>query len=165
METPRVHRAAQWYGDGLALAARAQQGGPIKRVGFLTLASLKDEEGVLTAFLDGLRSHGLTEGKNLKLDYDATPDFDFRPEKCADALGSVGPALVTERRQASMNRQYHCRARRFERACWMTQDKPSLLKIERRPTCERRLRSRAMSFAHQLLLSMALRASEHRRSE
>ena len=29
---------------------------------------------------------------------DATPDFDFRPEKCADALGSVGPAFVTERR-------------------------------------------------------------------
>src|SRR6516225_9527829 len=49
--------------------ARAQQGGPIKRVGFLTLLSLKDEEGVLAAFLDGLRSHGLVEGKNLKLDY------------------------------------------------------------------------------------------------
>jgi len=49
--------------------ARAQQGGPIKRVGFLTLLSLKDEEGVLAAFLDGLRSHGLIEGKNLKLDY------------------------------------------------------------------------------------------------
>jgi hypothetical protein len=29
---------------------------------------------------------------------DATPDFDFRPEKCADTLGSVGPTLVTERR-------------------------------------------------------------------
>src|SRR4051794_11752428 len=34
---------------------------------------------------------------------DATPDFDFRPEKCADTLGRVGPALVAERRQASLN--------------------------------------------------------------
>ena len=49
--------------------ARAQQSGPVKRVGFLTLASSKDEEGVLAAFLDGLRSHGLIEGENLKLDY------------------------------------------------------------------------------------------------
>jgi hypothetical protein len=37
--------AAAW-----PIGARAQQGGPIKRVGFLTLASLKDEEGVLTAW-------------------------------------------------------------------------------------------------------------------
>jgi len=51
------------------VVARAQQGGPVKRVGFLTLASLKDEEGTRAAFLDGLRSHGLIEGKNLKLDY------------------------------------------------------------------------------------------------
>src|SRR5438105_8907871 len=53
------------------VVARAQQGGPppMKRVGFLTLLSFKDEEGVLAAFLDGLRSHGLIEGKNLKLDY------------------------------------------------------------------------------------------------
>ena len=51
------------------VVARAQQGGPVKRVGFLTLASLKDGEGFLAAFRDGLRSHGLIEGKNLKLDY------------------------------------------------------------------------------------------------
>ena len=51
------------------VAAGAQQGGPMKRVGFLTLLSSKDKEGVLAAFLDGLRSHGLIEGKNLKLDY------------------------------------------------------------------------------------------------
>jgi putative tryptophan/tyrosine transport system substrate-binding protein len=50
-------------------AAWTQQGGPVKRVGFLTLASSKDEEGVLAAFLDGLHGHGLIEGKNLKLDY------------------------------------------------------------------------------------------------
>ena len=59
-----VGGAAVW-----PVVARAQQGGPIKRVGFLTLANLKDQEGVLAAFLDGLRSHGLVEGKNLKLDY------------------------------------------------------------------------------------------------
>jgi putative ABC transport system substrate-binding protein len=52
-----------------SVVAGAQQGGPMKRVGFLTLLSSKDKEGVLAAFLDGLRSHGLIEGKNLKLDY------------------------------------------------------------------------------------------------
>ena len=51
------------------VVARAQQGGPVKRVGFLTLASLKDGEGFLASFRDGLRSHSLIEGKNLKLDY------------------------------------------------------------------------------------------------
>jgi putative ABC transport system substrate-binding protein len=51
------------------VVARAQQGVSVKRVGFITLLSSKDEEGVLAAFLDGLRSHGLIEGKNLKLDY------------------------------------------------------------------------------------------------
>jgi putative ABC transport system substrate-binding protein len=56
--------AAMW-----PVVARAQQGGLIKRVGFLTLLSSKDEEGVLAAFLDGLHTHGLIEGKNLKLDY------------------------------------------------------------------------------------------------
>jgi putative ABC transport system substrate-binding protein len=56
--------AAAW-----PVVARAEQGGPVKRVGFLTLASLKDQEGVLAAFLDGLRSHGLMEGKNLRVDY------------------------------------------------------------------------------------------------
>src|SRR3954452_5575603 len=34
---------------------------------------------------------------------DATPDFHFRPEKCANTFGSVRSALVTERLQASMN--------------------------------------------------------------
>jgi putative ABC transport system substrate-binding protein len=51
------------------VVAWAQRGGPIKRVGFLTLSSLKDEVGVLASFLDGLHGHGLIEGKNLKLDY------------------------------------------------------------------------------------------------
>ena len=51
------------------LTARAQQGGPVSHVGFLTLLSSKDQEGALAAFLDGLHSHGLIEGKNLKIDY------------------------------------------------------------------------------------------------
>jgi len=59
-----VGGAAAW-----PVVSSAQQSGPIKRVGFLTLLSLKDEEGVLAAFVDGLHRHGLIEEKNLKLDY------------------------------------------------------------------------------------------------
>jgi putative tryptophan/tyrosine transport system substrate-binding protein len=51
------------------LAARAQQGGPAKRVGYLSLLSSKEQEGVVSIFLDGLRSHGLVEGKNLNIYY------------------------------------------------------------------------------------------------
>ena len=49
------------------VGARAQQ--PVRRVGVLTLASSKDEDGVLAAFVDGLHSLGLIEGKNLTIDY------------------------------------------------------------------------------------------------
>src|SRR6476660_932575 len=72
-----------------------------------TVASRRRSSGVpFSAFWSGLgiiptaRSFLRTDTGLLD---DATPDFDFRPEKCADALGSVGPALVTERRQASLN--------------------------------------------------------------
>ena len=51
------------------VGASAQQGGPAKRVGFLSLLSSKDQEGVVAAFLEGLHSHGLIEGRTLNIDY------------------------------------------------------------------------------------------------
>jgi putative tryptophan/tyrosine transport system substrate-binding protein len=51
------------------VGARAQQGGPAKRVGYLSLSSSKDQENVVSTFLDGLHSHGLIEGRTLNIDY------------------------------------------------------------------------------------------------
>jgi putative tryptophan/tyrosine transport system substrate-binding protein len=81
--------AAAW-----PLAVRAQQGGPIKRVGFLTLANLKDQEGVLAAFLDGLRSHGLIEGKTLQLDYRSSEGDVKRLTPLAQELIALRPDVL-----------------------------------------------------------------------
>jgi ABC-type uncharacterized transport system substrate-binding protein len=74
--------------------ASAQQGSPIKRVGFLTLLSLKDEEGVLAAFLGGLRSHGLVEGQNLKLDYRSSEGDVKRLTPLAQELIALRPDVL-----------------------------------------------------------------------
>jgi putative tryptophan/tyrosine transport system substrate-binding protein len=76
------------------VVARAQQGGPIKRVGFLTLLSLKDEEGVLAAFQDGLRSHGLIQGKNLNLDYRSSEGDVKRLTPLAQELIALRPDVL-----------------------------------------------------------------------
>jgi putative tryptophan/tyrosine transport system substrate-binding protein len=76
------------------VVASAQQGGPKKRVGFLTLLSLKDEEGVLAAFQDGLRSHGLIEGKNLKFDYRSSEGDVKRLTPLAQELIALRPDVL-----------------------------------------------------------------------
>ena len=64
------------------------------RVGFLTLASLKDEVGVLASFLDGLRGHGLVEGKNLKLDYRSSEGDVKRLTPLAQELIALRPDVL-----------------------------------------------------------------------
>jgi putative ABC transport system substrate-binding protein len=53
------------------LAARAQQGARMRRIGVLMPTGEDDAEGRAraAAFVDGLREVGLTEGRNVKLDY------------------------------------------------------------------------------------------------
>jgi putative tryptophan/tyrosine transport system substrate-binding protein len=53
------------------LAARAQQGDRVRRVGVLMAQAADDPEGQarLAAFLQGLRELGWIEGRNLRLDY------------------------------------------------------------------------------------------------
>jgi len=53
------------------LAARAQQGERMRRIGVLMPTGEDDAEGRAraVAFVDGLREAGLTEGRNVKLDY------------------------------------------------------------------------------------------------
>jgi putative ABC transport system substrate-binding protein len=51
------------------IQAHAQKTDRMRRIGVLTLASPKDEEHVIAAFVDGLRSHGYVEEKNLDIHY------------------------------------------------------------------------------------------------
>jgi putative tryptophan/tyrosine transport system substrate-binding protein len=82
------------------------------RIAVLTLSSPKDEEHIMAAFVQGLRSRGYVEGKNLDIDYrysngDVTrllplarellafkPDVAFGAEPSpAKALKSIAPTL------------------------------------------------------------------------
>jgi putative tryptophan/tyrosine transport system substrate-binding protein len=53
------------------LAARAQQGKPMRRVGVLTSLAENDPEGQarVAAFLEGLQQLGWTDGRNVRIDY------------------------------------------------------------------------------------------------
>ena len=70
MKTARLHRAlggaAAW-----PLAARAQQGGAMRRIGVLMTAAADDPEGQArnAAFLQGLQQLGWTVGRNVRIDY------------------------------------------------------------------------------------------------
>ena len=58
--------AAAW-----PLAARAQQGERVRRIGVLMTGPADDREGLsrLTGFMQGLQELGWTEGRNLRIEY------------------------------------------------------------------------------------------------
>jgi putative tryptophan/tyrosine transport system substrate-binding protein len=58
--------AATW-----PLAARAQQGERVRRIGVLIVYSQTDREGQarIAAFLDTVRGLGWTDGRNLRIEY------------------------------------------------------------------------------------------------
>ena len=58
--------AAAW-----SLAARAQQSGRMRRIGFISAMAEKDPQGQLNvlAFQKGLLERGLNVGQNLRIDY------------------------------------------------------------------------------------------------
>ncbi len=81
--------AASW-----PVGARAQHGESVRRVGFLTLISSKDDEGVFAAFVDGLHNHGLVEGKNVKVDYRSSDGDVKRLVPLAQELIALRPDVV-----------------------------------------------------------------------
>ena len=83
--------AAAW-----PLAARAQQGERMRRIGVLMNLAADDPEGQarLTAFLQRLQQLGWTDGRNLRIDYRwGTGD--------ADRYGGYGAELVALDRTSS----------------------------------------------------------------
>jgi putative ABC transport system substrate-binding protein len=73
---------------------RAQQTDRVWRIGVLTLASSQDEQHVLAAFVDGLRSHGYLEGKNLDIFYRYSDGDVYRLTPLARELVALKPDVV-----------------------------------------------------------------------
>src|SRR4051794_12174619 len=76
------------------LSARAQQSDDMRRIGVLTLASSKDDEHVISAFVEGLRSHGYVEGKNIDIRYRYSDGDVARLASLAQELIALGPDVV-----------------------------------------------------------------------
>jgi putative ABC transport system substrate-binding protein len=87
------------------LAARAQQGGRLRRIGVLTPFTADDAEGHarLTAFAQGLQQLGWTVGQNIRIDYrwgDGKPDT---MRKFANELVSLAPDVILANSSAAVS--------------------------------------------------------------
>jgi putative tryptophan/tyrosine transport system substrate-binding protein len=83
--------AATW-----PLAARAQQGEPMRRIGVLITLSADDAEGQarVAAFLQGLAQLGWTDGRNVRIDYRWAPGDTDRVRKYAAELVALAPDVI-----------------------------------------------------------------------
>jgi putative ABC transport system substrate-binding protein len=76
------------------LAARAQQSGPMRRIGVLSGIAESDSQAQLAAFAKALQELGCTEGRNIRIDYRfAAADAD-RMQTFAKELVSLQPDLI-----------------------------------------------------------------------
>ena len=78
------------------LAARAQQGEPVRRVGVLLSSSETDSEGQarIGALRQGLQELGWSEGRNLKIDYHWTGGDNVRARAYAAELVASQPDVI-----------------------------------------------------------------------
>ena len=83
--------AAEW-----PLAARAQQGERMRRIGVLTNLAQSDPEGHArnAAFLQGLQELGWREGRNVRLEYRWTAGDAERGQKYAAELVALAPDVI-----------------------------------------------------------------------
>src|SRR5260221_7836886 len=83
--------AAAW-----PLAARAQQGERIRRIGVLHSLAADDPEGQarLTAFVQGLQELGWTDGRNVRIDYRWTACDAERARRYAAELVALAPDVI-----------------------------------------------------------------------
>src|SRR5262245_64094007 len=83
--------AAAW-----PLAARAQQGERIRRIGVLHSLAAGDTEGQarLTAFVQGLQELGWTDGRNVRIDYRWTAGDPEHARRYAAELVALAPDVI-----------------------------------------------------------------------
>jgi putative ABC transport system substrate-binding protein len=78
------------------LAARAQQDGPMRRLGWLTSLAANDPQALarVTAFVQELQKLGWTVGRNLQIDYRFGAIDSERKRKFAAELVALGPDVM-----------------------------------------------------------------------
>jgi putative ABC transport system substrate-binding protein len=83
--------AAAW-----PLAARAQQGERVRRIGVLMTLAADDPEGQarLTAFVQGLQELGWTDGRNVRIDYRWPAGDAERTRRYATELAALAPDVI-----------------------------------------------------------------------
>jgi putative tryptophan/tyrosine transport system substrate-binding protein len=83
--------AAAW-----PLAARAQQGERMRRIGVLHSLAAGDTEGQarLTAFVQGLQELGWTDGRNVRIDYRWTAGDPEHARRYAAELVALAPDVI-----------------------------------------------------------------------
>ena len=83
--------AAAW-----PLAARAQQGERMRRIGVLMTLAADDPEGQarLTAFVQGLQELGWTDGRNVRIDYRWPAGDAERTRRYATELAALAPDVI-----------------------------------------------------------------------
>ena len=83
--------AAAW-----PLAARAQQGERMRRIGVLMSLAADDQEGQarLTAFVQGLQELGWTDGRNVQIDYRWPAGDAERIRRYAAELAALAPDII-----------------------------------------------------------------------
>jgi putative ABC transport system substrate-binding protein len=78
------------------LAARAQQGERMRRIGVLMTLAADDPEGQarLTAFVQGLQELGWTDGRNVRIDYRWPAGDAERTRRYATELAALAPDVI-----------------------------------------------------------------------
>jgi ABC-type uncharacterized transport system substrate-binding protein len=78
------------------LAARGQQGGPMRRIGVLMSVAADGPEGQarLTAFIKGLQQLGWTDGRNVRFDHRWGSGDSERSRNYAAELVTLGPDVI-----------------------------------------------------------------------
>src|SRR5262245_24776375 len=83
-------------GAAWPLAARAQQGGAMRRIGVLMILAADDPEGQgrLTAFAQGLQELGWSVGRNVQIDYRWGAGDADRTRSYAAELVALAPDVI-----------------------------------------------------------------------
>ncbi len=102
-----VGGAAMW-----PLAARAQQGERMRRIGVLMSMPADDPEGQarLTGFLQGLQELGWTAGRNARIDYRWAADDAGRPKYAAELVALTPDVILASTSQSVAALQQASRA-------------------------------------------------------